>query len=157
DVAPRASACSPRLRACRAVTNSNAPRASSSPADRSVSSIDAALETGDAAVAVFTTFRSGLPGGLGGLSGFLTLLQPRDHRVDALLLDLRTEVFAIALDVADAIDVDVISLPAVRRHMQCVIHRNAITVVALDLRSHGGMVVIRGDPRGENLEPISRE
>src|SRR5690242_17202120 len=51
----------------------------------------------------------------------LARFEALDDRIDALLLDLRAEVGAVAIDVTDAVDDHVPGLPALRRHVHVVV------------------------------------
>src|SRR5580700_962610 len=57
--------------------------------------------------------------GLSDVGGLLSLFEMRDQGIEAQLLDLRTKILAIALDVADAIDAHVVGLPT----LGCLVHR----------------------------------
>src|SRR5688500_11795703 len=85
------------------------------------------------------------------------LLDALDHGIQALLVDLRAEVFAEALHVADALDDDVPRLPAVRRLAWHVVLGNARAIAALDLGAHGGVLSFRVDLRRQYLHAIACE
>src|SRR5215469_6063820 len=86
---------------------------------------------------------------LGDLARLLARLEALDHRLEALALDLRTEILAIALDVADAIDDHIPRFPALGRHAQRVVDRHLVAVLTAHLGTHR-----RG--RGTGLD-VSRE
>ena len=77
--------------------------------------------------------------------------------IDALLINLRAEVLAITLHVADAVDVDIIGLPAVGFLAQLVVDGDAVAVVTLDLGTHGGAIGAGSTLRRKHLQPVGGE
>src|SRR4029077_11322154 len=96
-------------------------------------------------------------GGLTDVGGLLSLFEMCDQGIEAQLLDLRTKILAIALDVADATDAHVEHLPT----LGCLVHRkvhcDAVSIIARELRAHGRMVGARINGTREYLQPIGRE
>src|SRR6187399_1581652 len=78
---------------------------------------------------------------LGGLGALCFGFETRDDGVEALLLNLGTVVFAIALHVADAVDDHVPGLPLTIDLAQAVVHAHLGAVRAFDLCAHGGAFV----------------
>src|ERR1700741_1676012 len=97
---------------------------------------------------------AGLPGDL---ARFLARFEALDYGFKPLLLDLRAEILAIALDVADAVDHDVPGLPALRRQAQRVVDRYAIAVPAAHLGTHGRGGCTRLEAARKDLQAVGSE
>src|ERR1700741_484456 len=76
-------------------------------------------------------------------AGLLSLFEMRDQGFEAQLLDLRTKILAIALDVAGAFDAHVVRLSPLGCLVHRKVHRDAVSSVARGLRAHGRMVGAR--------------
>src|SRR5580692_9192067 len=96
-------------------------------------------------------------GGLADVGGLLSLFEMCDQGIEAQPLDLRTKILAIALDVADAIDAHVVHLPTLGCLVHRIVHCDALSTVARDLRAHGRMVGARINGGRVHLQPIGRE